>query len=262
MLTVLAPRRGIIFLIETGTASRATRRVSSGSGGWRASRQLLGFAQGTTRLVGLSRKSADAFTIVELLVVISIITILAVLTVPALQRGLESAKVTSDLSNLRQLGTAINLYANDHEHLPGQNWPTELHPLYVSSWRVFRSAFDPRKPSSDGNATPVSFDMNFNVRSLKPSSIVSPVNCILFAPLTANTDDVRFLGTAWQPGLPSPLNNESNGQGATGGTYSRGTQTTVLFGDLHAASIPMRAFHCSLPNPNPYDLITDLRWNE
>ncbi len=54
-----------------------------------------------------SRKAARGFTIVELLVVISIITILAALLLPAISAARNSARKAGCQSNLRQLGMAL-----------------------------------------------------------------------------------------------------------------------------------------------------------
>jgi prepilin-type N-terminal cleavage/methylation domain-containing protein/prepilin-type processing-associated H-X9-DG protein len=55
-----------------------------------------------------------AFTLVEILVVISIIALLLALLIPAVNRARETARRTSCLSNLRQLGAAMMMYANDN----------------------------------------------------------------------------------------------------------------------------------------------------
>lgn len=58
---------------------------------------------------------ATAFTLVELLVVISIIGLLAGLAVPAIQGGLDKAKQQVDVSNVRQCGLIAFSFANDNE---------------------------------------------------------------------------------------------------------------------------------------------------
>ena len=61
---------------------------------------------------GVSRR---AFTLIELLVVIAIIAILAAILFPVFAQAKEAAKKTTCLANLKELGTAGILYANDED---------------------------------------------------------------------------------------------------------------------------------------------------
>ncbi|MDR3692981.1 MAG: prepilin-type N-terminal cleavage/methylation domain-containing protein [Fimbriimonas sp.] len=119
-----------------------------------------------------------AFTLIELLVVIAIIAILAAILFPVFAQAKQAAKATADLSNLKQIGTAMQLYTNDNDDMycyaipdnwsgapswgsPSLGWTLTLQP-YSKSLALFRSPLDSNSvveyPSWEGVA--VSYGLN------------------------------------------------------------------------------------------------------
>jgi len=72
-----------------------------------------------------SPKTENAFTLIEILVVVGIALILAALAVPAVSRSLESGKKAQCMNNLRQIGLGLANYANENEGKTPKHWDTD-----------------------------------------------------------------------------------------------------------------------------------------
>jgi|SRR5437899_3306021 len=194
---------------------------------------------------------ARAFTLIEMAVVLAVIAIMMAFVYPAYVGMSQRAKATKDLSNLRQIGIAMQTLLNDNDQLlpvtttwPGISTSTTpvLYRKYIATRTVFQSPFDKRTPAESDTA-PVSYSINTNMYvklGANPNilKVVSPSSTFLMAPNYPNAPGDPAKIASWgtsnttsAPDLPV------GGAGETKGTHNNGRQINVLFCDWHTESV-------------------------
>jgi prepilin-type N-terminal cleavage/methylation domain-containing protein/prepilin-type processing-associated H-X9-DG protein len=190
-----------------------------------------------------------AFTLIEVMVVLAIIVIMMAMVYPAFTTISERAKATKDMSNLRQIGLAIQTYLNDSDQIlpasttwPGTNLTPVLYPKYIATRAVFQSPFDKRN-LSDTDTAPVSYSINTKMYAAAPGisgnmlKVVSPASTFLMAPSYPTAPgDPRNLGS-WPGIFTSAPDLPIGGAGETRGTHNNGARINVLFCDLHLETV-------------------------
>ena len=82
-----------------------------------------------------------AYTLMELLVVVTIIAILLALIVPAIQAAREAARSTQCSSNLKQMALAVHAYHSIHSRFPAGSTVSAYQGGVGNSWHVYAVAF-------------------------------------------------------------------------------------------------------------------------
>jgi prepilin-type N-terminal cleavage/methylation domain-containing protein len=193
---------------------------------------------------------ARAFTLIELMVVLAVIVIMMAMVYPAFTAISERARATKDMSNLRQVGLAMQTYLNDKDDvLPainaapgiGTDLIPVIYPKYIGKTRkVFQSPFD-KRPASETDSAPVSYGINQNMYDLingNMTKVVSPSSTILIAPNYSVVPTGSTLWASLAAAAPYVRNLPvGGGAGMTTGLQRNGTQINALFCDLHAETM-------------------------
>jgi len=207
-----------------------------------------------------------AFTLIELLVVLAVIAVLSSMLLPGLARARGRARQVHCLSNMRQIGIAMKMYADDHgSRLPGpghgidaekESWIEALAP-YVAGVNPLRICpSDPRGRNRLQHRT-TSYVLNGytavdlvspfgEILEARPGldQLARPSDTMILFEIADRVDGATFTdhthARAWSSGWntvlqeiqPDRHRTQSPGPDHTGGPAN------YLFADIHVASLP------------------------
>jgi prepilin-type N-terminal cleavage/methylation domain-containing protein/prepilin-type processing-associated H-X9-DG protein len=215
-------------------------------------------------------RNRKGFTLIELLVVIAIIAILAAILFPVFAQAREKARQTSCLSNMKQLGLSLTMYAQDYDGtMPMTSWevgklkakihwsylvqpyvknlqifvcPSDTHPV-VPLNRICGPADTIGVSLCDEQAPKFSYINSYNVMPahdwLPPqeAAIEAPASTIILAERRNNMNDsAQTLIGQWKGTTPFIATSTGHGTGSGSGqvcpgdTYRYATMQDVLAG--------------------------------
>ena len=186
---------------------------------------------------------SHGFTLVEMLVVISIIAILASLLTPALMKAIAAGRCLACAMNLRQRGIGFSSYINDNRGwFPTRNWQTGLREAGYEPIAIQRQiAVCPNSPLVNQTGNPTTSHYQF-------TGVYHPNPKLYF------TDAVTYYQTSVaevaSPSLKIVLTENWRDDGVTVTVYSdalndrymrntHGGKSNVLYADLRVAAFVM-----------------------
>jgi prepilin-type processing-associated H-X9-DG protein len=224
----------------------------------------------------MKRKSPSIFTLVELLVVITIIMVLLTILLPSLKLAKERTQSSDCLSRLRQFGQANHMYVNDNDsYLPfsqtlGKIFDYQLHQYVGYDWtnRASKPGFSiyhcpSGKPYSGWNyyrSRGYGYNGYINENNTNNSAFQPRLQNQTIVPLmmdvaynyTANSKEEHAIGQ----GTSNPGCVKINSTLANTLYYRHSGRVNVVFADGHSSS---RAKGLYVPSEGGF-IIKDTKW--
>jgi len=207
------------------------------------------------------RTMRRAFVLIELLMIIAVIGILASILLPALARARETARRSSCMVNLSQIGMAMRMYAEEHERmLPwsgGENRADALLYLYSNYLPEFTTFMCPSDPNAgdfeeaadaQGNLLPISAKIE-DMRSLRCS--YDYFGAYTRGPLTLPhpASPIPKVPVMWDIAFTEDVTSFNHIPGGANVLWLDGSVAFVLTGELAGSNLPYRPEGISFLDP-------------
>lgn len=171
------------------------------------------------------------FTLIELLVVIAVVSILAAILMPALGAARERGNLTKCMSNIRQIGFAIEYYKEDHDSCypvapPNAPYNFGDKNIYMdilgsnyfhSSFAVFRCPSNKNEWSLDKRTNSLGNRMDYEINSgvwgRRPGENQYMPSCVV---VLYDFPPPNWFGFAMEPNCPHPKSGGVNAYYADG----------------------------------------------
>jgi prepilin-type processing-associated H-X9-DG protein/prepilin-type N-terminal cleavage/methylation domain-containing protein len=171
------------------------------------------------------RTRRRAFTLTELIVVITVLAILALILIPVVAKVRSSAQSTHCMSNLQQIGRAFTLYAQDHRSM----LPAPADPVADTSWFEAIHSYTGDRPLDKGR--PLDGQLN------------TVFTCPTLA-LADHTPTRAYIGYSMSAGMSAPTAPEPR-RPVSLPSLQFPTRTVVLIESVAGEASPMPFFPTS-----------------
>lgn len=194
-----------------------------------------------------------AFTLIELLVVIAIIAILAAILFPVFAQAKLAAKKSRALSQMKQLGIAVYMYATDYDDYfcpasmrttnPADTpevWPPKIN-VYAKNKEIFLGVDGSTSTFAEDWATRKNQDIGYtDATGFDPNSLVSPGAATLG---TEGFTSAANFSSAEEPASIGLFASTPNGSNTASGVNERG----YVFNPYNGANSPDGDYKKGLP---------------